>query len=78
MKRAVRIQKGVSTSRDERMAVINELIAAVKFIKFFAWEEQWISRTLDARKVEISWLIKCKSSFLNGLGCDFDQTPQHV
>lgn len=60
MKHAVRIQKGASTSRDKRMTVISELIAAVKFIKFFAWEEQWIGRVLDARKVEISWLIKCE------------------
>jgi hypothetical protein len=30
----------------------------VKFIKFFAWEEQWIKRTLDAREVEIKWMVK--------------------
>ena len=29
-KRAVRIHKGVSTARDKRMGVINELISAVK------------------------------------------------
>lgn len=62
MKRAVRIQKGASTSRDKRMAVINELVSAVKFIKFFAWEEQWIERAMDARKVEIAWMIKGAST----------------
>ncbi|KZP25984.1 hypothetical protein FIBSPDRAFT_918282 [Athelia psychrophila] len=60
MKRSVRIQKGAATSRDKRMAVINELVAAVKFIKFFAWEEQWIGRALDAREVEMKWMIKAR------------------
>lgn len=30
----------------------------VKFIKFFAWEERWIQRALDAREVEMQWMIK--------------------
>ncbi|KAJ3486309.1 hypothetical protein NLI96_g4318 [Meripilus lineatus] len=59
-KRAVRIHKGVSTARDKRMGVLNELIGAVKFIKFFAWEERWIKRALDAREVEMQWMIKSR------------------
>ncbi|KAI0639291.1 multidrug resistance-associated ABC transporter [Trametes polyzona] len=59
-KRSVRIQKGVSTARDKRMGVLNELIGAVKFIKFFAWEERWIQRVLDAREVEMQWMIKSR------------------
>ncbi|KAH9924948.1 multidrug resistance-associated ABC transporter [Amylocystis lapponica] len=59
-KRAVRIHKGVSTARDKRMGVLNELIGAVKFIKFFAWEERWIQRALDAREVEMKWMIKAR------------------
>ncbi|KAH7882505.1 hypothetical protein F5I97DRAFT_1905629 [Phlebopus sp. FC_14] len=59
-KRSIRIQKGVSASRDKRMAVLSELIGAVKFIKFFAWEERWIQRTLDARAVEMNWLVKAR------------------
>jgi hypothetical protein len=31
----------------------------IKFIKFFAWENKWIQRVLDARQVELGWLIKC-------------------
>ena len=58
MKRSIRIQKGVSATRDKRMAVLNELISAVKFIKFFAWEERWIQRAMDARGVEMGWMIK--------------------
>ncbi|KAI0357033.1 multidrug resistance-associated ABC transporter [Trametes cingulata] len=59
-RRAVRIQKGVSTARDKRMGVLNELIGAVKFIKFFAWEDRWIQRVLDAREVEMQWMIKAR------------------
>jgi hypothetical protein len=59
-KRSIRIQKGVSASRDKRMAVLNELISAVKFIKFFAWEDRWIQRTMDARGVEMNWMVKGK------------------
>lgn len=57
-KRSIRIQKGVLAARDKRMGVLNELIGAVKFIKFFAWEERWIQRALDAREAEMKWMIK--------------------
>ena len=30
----------------------------VKFIKFFAWEEQWIGKALDAREAEMKWMVK--------------------
>lgn len=33
----------------------------VKFIKFFAWEDRWIQRVLDAREAEMQWMIKCRS-----------------
>ncbi|KAF9442979.1 multidrug resistance-associated ABC transporter [Macrolepiota fuliginosa MF-IS2] len=59
-RRAVRIHKGVVTARDKRMGVLNELIGAVKFIKFFAWEERWIQRALDARENEMKWMVKAR------------------
>lgn len=58
MQRAIKIQKGTATARDKRMAVVNELVGAVKFIKFFAWEGRWIDRALESRRKEIAWLIK--------------------
>ncbi|KAF7299119.1 ABC bile acid [Mycena indigotica] len=58
-RRRVRMHKGELKARDGRMSVINELIGAVKFIKFFAWEERWIQRSLDAREIEMKWMIKC-------------------
>ncbi|KAF8957708.1 ABC transporter type 1, transmembrane domain-containing protein [Flammula alnicola] len=60
MRRGVRIQKGLLSARDKRMGVLNELIGAIKFIKFFAWEERWIGRALDAREVEMKWMIKAR------------------
>ncbi|KAG6334904.1 hypothetical protein ID866_4185 [Astraeus odoratus] len=57
-KRSIRIHKGVSVARDKRMGVLNELITSVKFIKFFAWEDKWIQRVMDARAVEIEWIVK--------------------
>ncbi|KAF5378578.1 hypothetical protein D9615_007121 [Tricholomella constricta] len=59
-RRSIRIQKGLLSARDKRMGVLNELIGAVKFIKFFAWEERWIGRALDAREVEMQWMIKAR------------------
>jgi hypothetical protein len=55
---SIQIHKGVSASCDKRMAVLNELISAVKFIKFFAWEERWIQKTMEARGVEMEWMVK--------------------
>lgn len=42
------------------MGVLNELIGAVKFIKFFAWEGRWIQRALDAREEEMKWMVKAR------------------
>lgn len=52
------IQGGISAASDKRMSVLNKLIGAVKLIKFFAWEERWISRVLGARETELQWFIK--------------------
>ncbi|KIM37758.1 hypothetical protein M413DRAFT_448273 [Hebeloma cylindrosporum] len=59
-RRSIRIQKGALAARDTRMGVLNELIGAVKFIKFFAWEERWIARALDAREAEMKWMVKAR------------------
>ena len=42
------------------MGVLNELLGAIKFIKFFAWEDRWTKRTMDARKKELSWMVKSR------------------
>ncbi|KAG8908992.1 hypothetical protein FRB99_000095 [Tulasnella sp. 403] len=55
---SLKISRGLSAARDKRMGVLNELIGGVKFIKFFAWEAQWVKRAQDARQYELGWLIK--------------------
>jgi len=42
------------------MGVLNELLSAIKLIKFFAWEDRWTQRTMDARKKELSWMVKSR------------------
>ncbi|KAG8878137.1 hypothetical protein FRB98_006383 [Tulasnella sp. 332] len=67
-KRSVTIRRGQSAAQDKRMAILNELIGGIRFIKFFAWEEQWIKRVQEARAVELSWLLKDRvNSVLFGL-----------
>ncbi|KAL1733355.1 hypothetical protein EV714DRAFT_246810 [Schizophyllum commune] len=59
-RRSIEIQKGVMAARDKRMGVLNELISAIKFIKFFAWESRWIERTMAAREYEMRWMVKSR------------------
>ena len=59
-RRSISISKGLLAARDKRMGVLNELLGAIKFIKFFAWEDRWIQRTMDARKKELSWMVKSR------------------
>ncbi|KAJ1301354.1 hypothetical protein OPQ81_003753 [Rhizoctonia solani] len=55
-KRSVLLTRGLSHARDKRMSALNELILGVKFIKFFAWEPQWIARITKRRQKELTWL----------------------
>ncbi|KAF8989421.1 multidrug resistance-associated ABC transporter [Cyathus striatus] len=57
-RRSINIQKSLLGAKDKRMAVLTELLSSVKFIKFFAWEDKWTQRALDAREVEMKWLVK--------------------
>ncbi|KAJ7256243.1 hypothetical protein C8J57DRAFT_1235627 [Mycena rebaudengoi] len=57
-RRSIRIQKGSLKAQDERMGILTELISAAKFIKLCAWEQGWIDRALNARSVEIGWLVQ--------------------
>ncbi|KZP20509.1 hypothetical protein FIBSPDRAFT_1044782 [Athelia psychrophila] len=59
-KLAIRNRKRLSTATDKRMNIMNEMLADIKFIKFFAWEERWIGRALDAREAEINSMIRAR------------------
>lgn len=54
------LQKGLLTSRDRRMSALHELVNAVRFIKFFTWEDNWIMRVMDARGKEMDWLKRSR------------------
>ena len=43
------------------------MVVQVKFIKFFAWEERWIGRALDAREAEMQWMVKGADSSMKWL-----------
>ncbi|KAL4077404.1 P-loop containing nucleoside triphosphate hydrolase protein [Scleroderma citrinum] len=54
----IQTQKELSTSRDHRRTILNELVKSIKCIKFFAWENHWIKRVLTARDREMQWMWK--------------------
>ncbi|KAF7321090.1 ABC bile acid [Mycena chlorophos] len=60
-----RIQKGMLQARDARMRVLTEMIGAIKFIKFSAFEQRWMGKIFAARDVEMGWLILGR---INGIG----------
>ena len=50
----IQIQKELSTSRDNWMSlVLDELVKAIKYIKFFAWEDSWI--TVNEFWTPVTW-----------------------
>ncbi|WVQ85985.1 hypothetical protein IAT38_008153 [Cryptococcus sp. DSM 104549] len=62
--RSVRITTELLKTRDKRIGVMNELIGAIQFIKFFAWIEQWKGRAADARAKEMKQMVR---SLINGI-----------
>ncbi|KAF7338909.1 hypothetical protein MSAN_02214200 [Mycena sanguinolenta] len=59
-RRSLWIHKGLLKAKDARMGVLTELINAVKFIKFFGWQQRWINRGLEAREEEMRWMTKAR------------------
>ncbi|TFK50258.1 P-loop containing nucleoside triphosphate hydrolase protein [Heliocybe sulcata] len=62
--RAVRMRRDLSAAQDKRASAVNELIGAVRFIKFFAWEGRWINRVMEARKNELYWIRRGRINVL--------------
>nr|XP_018259698.1 ATP-binding cassette transporter [Kwoniella dejecticola CBS 10117]OBR81856.1 ATP-binding cassette transporter [Kwoniella dejecticola CBS 10117] len=63
-KRSVAITQELLKARDKRIGVMNELIGAIQFIKFFAWIEQWKDRAAEARAKEMKQMVR---SLINGI-----------
>ncbi|KAF9258420.1 hypothetical protein L218DRAFT_934784 [Marasmius fiardii PR-910] len=59
-KRTIKIKKGMSSATDTRIRLLSELLKAVKFVKFFAWEEPWIEKVMGAREKELGWIVKSR------------------
>ncbi|KIJ38897.1 hypothetical protein M422DRAFT_781226 [Sphaerobolus stellatus SS14] len=57
----MKINKGSLAAKDERMKMVDEMFGSIKFIKFFAWEEQWIAKIVKQRMVEMKWLAKSRN-----------------
>ncbi|KAI9013950.1 P-loop containing nucleoside triphosphate hydrolase protein [Phycomyces nitens] len=48
-----KLQDTVMTATDRRLKLMNELLAAIRIVKFFAWEKQFKNRVVEAREVEL-------------------------
>lgn len=46
-------QRAVMSATDNRLKMVNELLSAIRIVKFFAWEKEFRKRVLDARDVEL-------------------------
>ncbi|PWN45185.1 hypothetical protein IE81DRAFT_344880 [Ceraceosorus guamensis] len=57
-RRAMHITRELGQARDRRTALIAELYAALRPVRYFAQEEQWTQRVRDAREVELQLLKK--------------------
>ncbi|CAK5270991.1 unnamed protein product [Mycena citricolor] len=58
--RGTKISRARSQAADERMGLVSELVAAIKFVKFFAWETKWTAKVMAAREAELKWLAKLR------------------
>ncbi|CEP09787.1 hypothetical protein [Parasitella parasitica] len=50
--------KALTTAKDRRNDLVNELLQGIRMIKYFAWEENWKEKVFKARRDEISKLIR--------------------
>ncbi|KAI8640714.1 hypothetical protein BD408DRAFT_444931 [Parasitella parasitica] len=50
--------KALTTAKDRRNDLVNELLQGIRMIKYFAWEDNWREKVFKARRDEINKLIK--------------------
>ncbi|CEP13205.1 hypothetical protein [Parasitella parasitica] len=48
-----RMQRAAMKCTDKRISLMNELLSAIRIIKFFAWEKQFRARIIEARDAEL-------------------------
>ncbi|CAO3617183.1 unnamed protein product [Cunninghamella echinulata] len=61
-------QDRLMEARDKRVNLMNEVLQGIRQIKFFAWENNWEKRVMEARKIELKHL---KMGYLAELGFNF-------
>lgn len=49
-------QDRLMEARDKRVSLMNEVLQGIRQIKFFAWENKWEQRIMDARQEELHHL----------------------
>ncbi|CAO3650125.1 unnamed protein product [Cunninghamella blakesleeana] len=48
-----RSQNHLMRARDKRVNLMNEVLQGIRQVKFFAWENKWTERIMNARKTEL-------------------------
>lgn len=59
-----RNHKAVMEATDRRLKVMNELLSAIRIVKFFAWEKDFKKRVEDARTDELKFIRKRLLSYM--------------
>ncbi|KAJ7610419.1 multidrug resistance-associated ABC transporter [Roridomyces roridus] len=70
-------QQNLMKARDERVALINEVLGAIRMLKFMAWERSYEKRVMTIRERELKYqrLTYIIEALLSGL---WDATPMIV
>ncbi|EIE75466.1 hypothetical protein RO3G_00170 [Rhizopus delemar RA 99-880] len=63
-RRFQKLHHNVMTFTDKRIRIMNELLSAIRIVKFFAWEKQLRSRVVDARDEELKAIRSRLYSFM--------------
>lgn len=53
-KRNIALQRELYAATDRRISVMSELVTAIRFLKYYAWEKIWIDKAIEARENELS------------------------
>ncbi|KAG0278107.1 hypothetical protein BGZ95_004702 [Linnemannia exigua] len=49
----MKLFKDIMNTKDERMDALNEMLGAIRIVKFFGWEEQFVKKITAAREKEL-------------------------
>ncbi|CAO0796532.1 unnamed protein product [Mucor circinelloides] len=59
-----KLQHAAMKCTDKRIGLMNELLSAIRIIKFFAWEKQFRARVMEARDAELKVIRARLMSFM--------------